>query len=83
MIRTNAGFYNLTKVIEYVLNSGINPNNGKQLGLRTGDPRNSDRLEELLKVVKVQENISGITCNTEQRLRPHTVNQYPSPIVNL
>jgi len=32
------GYFNLPKVLEVTLNNGIDPKNGKQIGIRTGDP---------------------------------------------
>ncbi|MHA2345837.1 MAG: trans-4-hydroxy-L-proline dehydratase [Candidatus Hodarchaeales archaeon] len=32
------GYFNLVKILEITLNNGVDPNTGKQIGLKTGDP---------------------------------------------
>ncbi|MDQ7094482.1 glycyl radical protein [Desulfosporosinus sp. PR] len=48
------GYFNLPKILELVLNNGIDPKTGKQLGLETGDPRNFGSYEELFAAFKKQ-----------------------------
>lgn len=50
----NAGYFNLVKPIELALNDGVNPRNGKQVGPKTGDPRNFKSMDEFKKAVKDQ-----------------------------
>jgi pyruvate formate-lyase/glycerol dehydratase family glycyl radical enzyme len=42
-----ASFFNKVKIFELTLNDGVDPSTGKQLGLKTGDPRNFKSYEEL------------------------------------
>ena len=41
------GYLNTPKILEIALNNGIDPQNGKKLGLETGDPRSFTTFEEL------------------------------------
>ena len=41
------GYFNTPKVLEVVLNNGVDPLSGKQIGLRTGDPREFRNYDEL------------------------------------
>ena len=41
------GYFNLVKILEITLNNGIDPRTGKQLGPRTGDPREFESFEDL------------------------------------
>ena len=41
------GYLNVPKIIEVMLNDGINPVTGKLAGIKTGDPRNFKSYEEL------------------------------------
>ncbi|MDX1829546.1 MAG: trans-4-hydroxy-L-proline dehydratase [Lutibacter sp.] len=41
------GYLNVPKIIEITLNNGINPVTGKQVSIKTGDPRNFKTYEEL------------------------------------
>ncbi len=41
------GYFNLPKILEIALNDGCDPRTGKQLGPRTGDPRNFSSFEDL------------------------------------
>jgi pyruvate formate-lyase/glycerol dehydratase family glycyl radical enzyme len=42
------GYFNLPKVLEVTLNNGVDPINGKQIGIKTGDPCNFLIYQELL-----------------------------------
>jgi trans-4-hydroxy-L-proline dehydratase len=48
------GYFNLVKVMEIALNNGIDPRTGKQLGIKTGDPRQFRGYEDLLEAYKKQ-----------------------------
>ena len=41
------GYLNTPKILEITLNNGVDPETGKQLGLKTGDPRSFKTYEEL------------------------------------
>ena len=42
------------KMIEFVLHDGIDPATGKQMGLKTGDPREFKNIEEFKDALKKQ-----------------------------
>ena len=48
------GYFNMVKVLEITLHNGQDPATGKQLGLKTGDPRDFTSLDELLDAMKAQ-----------------------------
>ncbi len=48
------GYFNLTKVLEITLNSGLDPRTGKKIGLDTGDPRGFGSYEDLLAAFRRQ-----------------------------
>ncbi len=50
------GYFNIPKVLEITLNSGIDPRTGKQLGLKTGKPEEFQSYEELFDAFKEQLN---------------------------
>lgn len=52
--RTNGGYFNLPKMVEFVLYNGIDKFSGKQYGLKTGDPRNFVSMDEFFEAVKKQ-----------------------------
>jgi len=41
------GYFNLVKVLEITLHNGVDPQTGKQVGTRSGDPASFKRFEEL------------------------------------
>ncbi len=48
------GYFNLPKILEITLNNGVDPNTGKQLGLKTGDAAQFTSYDELLAAYKKQ-----------------------------
>ena len=50
------GYFNLPKVLEVTLHSGIDPRSGEQIGLATGDPRNIKSIDELHSAFEKQVN---------------------------
>ncbi len=50
------GYFNLTKILEITLNNGVDPKNGKQIGIQTGDPKSFQTFEELIEAYKKQIN---------------------------
>jgi formate C-acetyltransferase len=48
------GYFNLPKVLEIALNNGVNPQTGKKIGLRTGDPSKFRSFEELFAAFEQQ-----------------------------
>ncbi len=49
-----SGYFNLVKVLELALNNGFDPRTGKQLGPRTGDPRDFQSFDELFAAWETQ-----------------------------
>lgn len=50
------GYFNLPKILELTLNNGIDPKNGKKIGLETGDPNSFNSFEDLLEAFQKQVN---------------------------
>ena len=50
----DAGYVNMGKMIEFVLHDGMDPATGKQMGLKTGDPREFKNIEEFKDALKKQ-----------------------------
>jgi formate C-acetyltransferase len=50
------GYFNLPKVLEITLHSGVDPRTGKQIGLETGDPRQFGSYAELFDAFEKQVN---------------------------
>lgn len=48
------GYLNLPKILEITLNNGIDPMTNKELGLKTGNPRDFKSYEELIEAYKLQ-----------------------------
>lgn len=48
------GYFNLPKVFEITLHNGVDPRTGKQIGLKTGDPRQFTTFEELFTAYEKQ-----------------------------
>ena len=51
---SNAGFFNLVKVLELTLHMGRNPVNGTQVGPRTKDPASRATMDEFISIFKEQ-----------------------------
>ena len=50
------GYFNLNKVLEITLNNGVDPMTGKEIGIKTGDPRNFNSFTELYAAFEKQLN---------------------------
>lgn len=50
------GYFNLVKIFEITVNNGTDPRTGKQVGLKTGDPRSFGAFDQLLEAFKKQVN---------------------------
>ncbi|NLY71660.1 MAG: formate C-acetyltransferase/glycerol dehydratase family glycyl radical enzyme [Clostridiales bacterium] len=74
----DAGYVNMGKMIEFVLHNGVDPVTGKQLGLKTGDPREFKNIEEFKDALKKQilhhYNLIRIGYNMMQSIH---MNRYP------
>ncbi len=50
----DAGYVNMGKMIEFVLHDGLDPDTGRIMGLRTGDPRDFRDIEDFKDALKKQ-----------------------------
>ncbi|HRV33641.1 MAG TPA: pyruvate formate lyase family protein, partial [Anaerovoracaceae bacterium] len=50
----DVGYVNMGKMIEFVLHNGVDPATGKQMGLKTGDPRDFKDIEAFKDALKKQ-----------------------------
>jgi formate C-acetyltransferase len=50
------GYFNLTKILEIVLNNGVDPRTKREIGLETGDPSNFSSFDELINAYEKQLN---------------------------
>ncbi len=48
------GYFNMPKVLELTLHNGVDPRTGRQIGLRTGDPREFESFDQLLDAYRAQ-----------------------------
>ena len=48
------GYFNLTKIFEITLNSGVDPRTGKTIGLQTGEPASFKTFDELFEAFREQ-----------------------------
>ncbi|MEA4854129.1 MAG: glycyl radical protein [Christensenella sp.] len=54
--RCNGGYFNLSKIVELTLNNGVCGISGKQVSIKTGDPREFKTFDEFLDAYKKQMN---------------------------
>ena len=52
--QTNAGNFNANKVLEIMLHNGYDPVTKKQLGIKTGDPKDFTCIEDVMKAYEAQ-----------------------------
>lgn len=50
------GYFNLNKILEITLNNGLDPRTGKDIGIRTGDPKDFESFDELMDAFEKQLN---------------------------
>ena len=50
------GYFNLVKILEITLNNGVNPQTGKEIGLKTGEPALFETFDQLFDTFKKQLN---------------------------
>jgi trans-4-hydroxy-L-proline dehydratase len=78
------GYFNMPKVLEITLNNGVDPLNGKKIGLSTGDPRTFTSYDKLLEAFRKQVeyfiNIKIAGNNTIERI---FANNLPVPFLSL
>jgi len=82
--RTNAGWFNLAKMIEFVLYNGVDKLSGKQSGPKTGDPREFKSMDEFFSAVKQQmEYAVYVNCIYNNVLDWTFANWHPLPVLDL
>lgn len=52
--QTNAGNFNVNKILEITLHDGYDPVSKKQLGIKTGDPKNFKCIEDIMNAFELQ-----------------------------
>jgi trans-4-hydroxy-L-proline dehydratase len=78
------GYFNLTKVLELTLNRGVNPADGKQLGLDTGDPNGFTSFEELMEAYTEQLNyFLEVKITGNQVIEKLYAEYMPAPFLSL
>lgn len=82
--RTNAGWFNLVKPIEFALYDGIDKLSGKQSGPKTGDPRKFSSMDEVFDAVKKQlEFAVHVNCIYNNVYDWTFANWHPLPVLDL
>jgi formate C-acetyltransferase len=78
------GYFNMPKVLEITLNNGTDPRTGKEIGIKTGEPRNFISYEMVLDAFRKQleyfMNIKITGNNTIERI---FANNLPVPFLSL
>jgi len=82
--RTNAGWFNLVKPIEFALYDGVDKLSGKQSGPNTGDPRDFRSMDEFFAAVKKQlEFAVYVNCIYNNVYDWTFANWHPLPVIDL
>ena len=82
--RSNAGWFNLAKMVEFVLYNGIDRLSGKQSGPETGDPRSFKSMDEFFGAIKKHlEYAIYVNCIYNNLMDWAFVNYHPSPVLDL
>lgn len=78
------GYFNLNKILELTLNNGTDPRTGKEIGIKTGDPRNFKSINELLEAYKKQLNyFADIKLKGNNIIEKLYAEQLPVPFLSL
>jgi len=82
--RSNAGWFNLAKVVEFALYDGVDKTSGEQSGPRTGDPRDFKSMDEFLDAVKKQiEFAVHVNCIYNNLMDWAWSHWHPVPVLDL
>jgi formate C-acetyltransferase len=82
--RSNAGWFNLPKVVEFTLFDGIDRTSNEQCGPKTGDPRSFSSMDEFFNAVKKQlEYAIYVNCIYNNLMDWAFCNHHPSPVLDL
>ncbi|MGL5348262.1 MAG: trans-4-hydroxy-L-proline dehydratase [Peptostreptococcaceae bacterium] len=78
------GYLNLPKILEITLNNGIDPMTNKQLGIKSGDPRDFKTYEELIKAYKAQlQHFVDIKVQGNNIIEKIYAKHMPSPLMSV
>jgi len=78
------GYFNLPKILEIVLNNGIDPVTGKETGLKTGDPAGFDGFSRVLEAFRKQlEYFAGIKIKGNRIIERIWAEYLPAPFMSL
>jgi len=78
------GYFNLPKLLELVLNNGIDPRTGKQLGPKTGDPAGFSTFDELFAAWRKQvDHFVEIKCRGNAIWERAYAEDAPAPFLSL
>lgn len=78
------GYFNLVKILEITLNGGINPADGKLIGLETGNPGDFSSFDQLLQAFEKQLNyFLDIKIAGNQVIEKLYAEQMPTPFLSL
>ena len=82
--RSNAGWFNMVKPVEFVIYNGVDRLSGKQSGPPTGDPRDFRSMDEFFAAVKKQlEYAVYVNCIYNNVMDWTFANWHPLPVVDL
>ena len=82
--RSNAGYFNLAKMIEFVLYDGVDKLSGKQAGVKTGDARNYRSMDEFFAAINKQiEYAVRVNCVVNNVMDWAWTNWHPAPMLDL
>jgi len=77
------GYFNTPKIFEITLNNGFDKRTGKQLGLKTGDPRKFKSYEELFEAYKKQlKHFVDIKIEGNNKIERIFAEHMPSPFLS-
>lgn len=78
------GYFNLPKLLELVLNDGVDPRTGRQLGPRTGDPCAFTGFKDLLRAWQVQlRHFVDVKIRGNQLIERVYAENMPAPFLSL
>ncbi len=78
------GYFNLNKILEITLYNGTDPRSGKEIGLKTGDPRSFNSMDELLEAYKKQLNyFADIKLKGNNIIEKLYAEELPVPFLSL
>jgi trans-4-hydroxy-L-proline dehydratase len=78
------GYFNLNKILEITLNNGIDPINGKTIGLETGNPHKFSSMDMLMQAFKMQvEYFADIKIKGNLIIEKLFAEHMPAPFLSL